>query len=377
MKRIAALLLAAACGGSRPDTAAGPSSDSLVLERRIAPDESSEHPFGYIQVVLPVGERMYLTQWQERAILAYDSAGRFVRAIGRAGSAPGEFRSIWWVGMIADTLWVTDPLQDRITAFDSSGALLTVQTVTVQLPGWPRKGLSRGLTSDGIVVEGSWSFDELHADAIPSMIPVAISDRSGSRVRIIDRVDRGRQSFGIFTADGAGLIGEQPFADTPTIVPDPQGRGFALLRREVAEAGPTLSVAAYGAAAESLFARTLKPRREPLTDPVFDSVANGILQRAPRRDPSAFFRPDFVPVSGNAIFAADGALWVQLGRRETQEWAVLEANGECRARLSLGFPGRLEAADGWRIWVVETDSLDVPSVVRYRVVPRVPADTGC
>lgn len=377
MKRVAALLLASACGGARPDIAAGPSSDSLVLERRIASDESSDHPFGYIQSVLPVGERIYLSQWQERAILAYDSAGQFVRAIGRAGSAPGEFRSVWWVGMIADTLWVADPLQDRITAFDSGGALLSVQTVTVQVPGWPRKGLSRGLTSAGIVVEGSWSFDELHADAIPSMIPVAISDRNGSRVRIIDRVDRGRESFGVFTSDGAGLIGQQPFADTPTILPDPRGRGFAIVRREVTGSGPTLSVATYGAAAETLFARMLQPRREPLTDPVFDSVANEILQRAPRRDPSAFFRPDFVPASGNAIFAADGALWVQLGRRESPEWAVLEPNGECRARVTLKFAGRLEAVDGWRIWVVETDSLDVPSVVRYRVVPRMPADTGC
>jgi hypothetical protein len=209
------------------------------------------------------------------------------------------------------------------------------------------------------------------------MIPVAISDRNGSRVRIIDRVDRGRESFGVFTSDGAGLIGQQPFADTPTILPDPRGRGFAIVRREVTGSGPTLSVATYGAAAETLFARMLQPRREPLTDPVFDSVANEILQRAPRRDPSAFFRPDFVPASGNAIFAADGALWVQLGRRESPEWAVLEPNGECRARVTLKFAGRLEAVDGWRIWVVETDSLDVPSVVRYRVVPRMPADTGC
>lgn len=377
MKRIAALLLAAACGGSRPDAAAGPSADSLILERRIASDESGDHPFSYIGRVVLAGDRVYLTQWGERSVLAFDTAGRFLRRIGRDGAAPGEFRIISWVGVIGDTLWVIDYAQDRLTAFDSVGVLLAVQTAPVQVPGWPRKGFHLGLTQTGVLAEGAASVDALYSGAVPSIVPLVIAGRDGTTRRIVDRLDRSRLAFGVAGPDGAGLLGYQPFADSPVIVADGRGRGFGVIRREVADAGPTAAIVLYNTMAETLYARGLRPRPEPLTDPVFDSAASEVLRNAPRDDPSVLYRPTFLPAAGQAHFANDGALWIQLGRGEVQEWAVLEPNGECRARLTLRFPGRLEAADGWRIWVVETDSLDVPSVVRYRVVPRVPADTGC
>lgn len=52
----------------------------------------------------------------------FDGSGRLVRAVGRRGSGPGEFRSPSWVGQCAaDSIFVWDPMLGRVTVLDSAG----------------------------------------------------------------------------------------------------------------------------------------------------------------------------------------------------------------------------------------------------------------
>ncbi len=247
-----------------------------------------------------------------------------------------------------DTLWVSDPAQDRLTALDTAGGVLVARSVRVDFTGWPRKALVRAVVSGGLVAEGDWSYDALASGALPALVPVGVASRAADANRVLDRLDRSGEAFAILDGSGAGLVGRQPFGDTPVLVLDGFGRGFAILHREVADTGPTLRVTVLAATGETLFTRALNPRRVQLTDQAFDSAANDLLARAPRRDASVFRRPRFRPASGQAFFARDGALWVNLARaalRGEQEWAVLEADGSCRGRRPTPAADRRQPPD--------------------------------
>lgn len=65
--------------------------------------------------------------WQVRF---YDAGGQFQNATGRNGRGPGEFLTPSWLGHGgADTLFVWDAAQRRLTVLDGTGTLLTTQKV--------------------------------------------------------------------------------------------------------------------------------------------------------------------------------------------------------------------------------------------------------
>ncbi len=71
----------------------------------------------------PAGQ-IYVAQDMEKLIRVYDVRGKFVREIGREGLGPGEFQSVTTLGWKADSLWVVDWEQSRISFFDNAGAHL-------------------------------------------------------------------------------------------------------------------------------------------------------------------------------------------------------------------------------------------------------------
>ena len=56
----------------------------------------------------------------------FDPGGKLSKTVGRGGQGPGEFRVAYWLGQCAkDTLFVWDPPQQRMTAFDAAGNVVT------------------------------------------------------------------------------------------------------------------------------------------------------------------------------------------------------------------------------------------------------------
>lgn len=68
--------------------------------------------------------RLYVLERQAQEIRVFDSAGKFVRTIGRKGAGPGEFLEA--IGMDWDRaggLWVVDQRNARYSVFDTAGRL--------------------------------------------------------------------------------------------------------------------------------------------------------------------------------------------------------------------------------------------------------------
>lgn len=93
---------------------------------RIAPGDSGAATLvnpGFSAVVDPAG-RTYVADDGPARIKVFDSTGRYVRAIGRDGEGPGEYRAPF-LAMHGNYLIVHDPQLRRVTVFDTAGSVTT------------------------------------------------------------------------------------------------------------------------------------------------------------------------------------------------------------------------------------------------------------
>jgi 6-bladed beta-propeller len=149
------LLACAACGESRADDAARaitrrdsagiaiveiPASvlASLPVERVAAEpafkvgvvEGRDEEMFGMVTdaLLMPDGA-VAIADAQQLRVLIFEPDGTFRQAVGGEGSGPGEFRQIYGISLIGDTLFVPDLGNDRIQAFAADGTLLDSRTI--------------------------------------------------------------------------------------------------------------------------------------------------------------------------------------------------------------------------------------------------------
>jgi 6-bladed beta-propeller len=201
------LIAFAACGGSagrastvRIDTLAN---GAVVVHNparglwdsasawRIVPDlaigraeGSGPDTFGQVgAIAVDRAGRIYVLDSQAQEIRVFESAGSYVRTIGRKGGGPGEFQGA--VGMAFDPvgrLWVVDGRANRLTVFDSAGAVVA----THARPGFgPFGGWIGGFTRDGMLYdETTIMSEEVSADGVHrvghSVRSIVVYDTSGT-----------------------------------------------------------------------------------------------------------------------------------------------------------------------------------------------------
>ncbi len=77
-----------------------------------------------VKQVVPYGDdSVFVTDAEITSVLAFDGHGTLVRQIGRPGQGPGEFGFITAIGLVGDTLWVTDLRRRLIHFFTRDGAV--------------------------------------------------------------------------------------------------------------------------------------------------------------------------------------------------------------------------------------------------------------
>ncbi len=93
-----------------------------VSETPIVTIESPAWDFTLIaQVVLVDGARIAVADNGSASIVVFDSLGRRLRSMGRKGGGPGEFRSLWDVSRIGDSLAGFDGGSGAWQVFDPAG----------------------------------------------------------------------------------------------------------------------------------------------------------------------------------------------------------------------------------------------------------------
>ncbi len=142
------------------------------------------------------------------ALRFFGPDGRFVRAVGRQGSGPGEFEYIRVVYRCSDSLFVEDIVARRVTVYTLDGAL--ARTMTTSEFGGGTEAYRSACNADGLFVHHAWGqFDSSRRGRHRDSVAVWLAMANGERRAELDSV--GGQDYVAF-GDGTarGLLRRTP-----------------------------------------------------------------------------------------------------------------------------------------------------------------------
>jgi hypothetical protein len=307
-----------------------------------------------------------------------------VRALGRRGDGPGEFRKVGAITVL---------LGDSLVTFDAALRRLSL---------WhPDAGFVRSIPLTGETAEDSWPADAwLWRDSLVVVLQLSLTPRAsvarGTGVHrwpmraLLSLRNKSGQVLrrspvfdGMYTGLYATGDTRLPFSNQP----------FTAVSRERVYFGSGVQFSLSYLNRDFVWEGDVRwpAQQETLTAAEVDQVrseARALVatRMSPERLRDAFamnFAPEILPTErpaiGRVIVAPDRRLWVErfeptrLGSRLQKpgaRWTILTSDGDPVARLTLPALARLEAVRGTRVAVVLRDSLDVQTVALYELRQR-------
>jgi hypothetical protein len=399
-------MVSVACRGAQDAITMGEEWQAVPVTRIGSIDDPEQGLTKIGQIVIGPDGLFYVSQPLDRNIRVYDARGALRRVIGREGEGPGELKGIGSIGLLHDTLYVSDDQLLRVSFFTLDGVFLTSRS-------W-RTGQGRardhGTSSSGPpdVMYLPTPPQALSADGTALVVPhiayrastgrgpgVRTSSfripalRIGSQSQVIDTLawEQHTGANVVMARGGAEFFFPARIFDSPLLKLMPDGSGVVVVDRRAATGreGSTFRVSATRRTGDTIFSREFAYRPVPTTSEVIRSV----LERTPiyqNPGPSASVSPPGVPEREDALRNADlvpsmlppvtyltvgqdRSIWL---RREevsgdSAVWNVLDPSGKAVGTLRLPSRQTVVAAKDDVVAAVELDDLDVPYVIRYRL----------
>jgi hypothetical protein len=363
------LLLLIACDDAT-STSDTEHNGKLTAETRIDGWENDLVPIG--DVAVSEDGTIILTQPQDGVLRFFDDQGNPVAQFGGRGDGPGEFGRLARLGWLADTLWVFDTTNRRITFISPSRTLVRV-TDPIPFGGTPPPGAEGQVPSfftaipEGMAPDGS-----------------LIASLDVSEPQIVPEPFQNRLSLGKIRSDGVveevlaimpPIEGAMPFVNRRVYGVSPMGDrvAYAMAAFDGEDAG-TFQVTAIHVGGDTIFSRRypFDPERVPAS--VRDSAQAARRESlraldAVRRPSSAEGEPfEFYLALEALLVGTDGTIWIRKRAVPSgRPFLALEPTGEVIGTIVLPAGSRIGAATRDGIWAIEPDSVGVESVVRYKV----------
>lgn len=307
-----------------------------------------------------------------KEIVVFDTAGRRLRAFGREGAGPGEFRSLAGLWHAApDSLFAYDQALSRITLLSTRGR------VHATLPVPPGAGEGFPVVRDRAP---GGSYAVLYVLGYGVGAESGVSDDSVTFARL-DPGGREPAPLGRFLHSQSYV---ESGANDLSVTGLPFGRAdhFALggsgyylgranpFRIDGFDEGGRLRVSIRPALAPR---RVTAEDRARVERELAGSDDPGARREAARRI-AAMPIPETMPALGRLVVGRDGDLWVQdypADEEAAARWTVFGPGGEPRGRVVV--PPRFEVKEVGSDYVlgVRKDEMDVERVEMYRLEPRV------
>lgn len=365
-----------------PDAAELANAPTIQLQEMGRIDgNASENSFSHISAIaVSLAGDLYVADQSSSTITVYDSAGRPLRSIGRAGDGPGELRSPSRMTIGGDTLFVVD--LRGLNRFLLHGQFL--DRILIQNPPY-LEGMGRGLlypqslhaTVHGLLVSflpRSAATDEIVRDTTTIHILDPVTGISGPA--IASMVSSDRIPIGPATSSGPW------FAVFPHYTASSAGTIFITH-----EDGAHVNAIPAGSPGEIHRIRIGADRRRVTSQDVTsaqDRTVDAIrtLGRVPANAEEWEARlrslphAEYWPIVGRMLAGPEGELLVERpdlnpehgALRSTTVWSLLNADASIVGHISLG-PGitPMAVVDATLI-AISRDDLDVPSVLLYEMV---------
>jgi hypothetical protein len=327
---------------------------------------------------------MFVLQPQDNEVAVFGPDGSAKASLGRPGDGPGEFRALSQAGWLGDTLWVSDARLRRITYLSSSGQLLGTRSVTggqassLHLPAMPQviaRGGQNGLAT------ATASADHIESGRVRYLPLLLFNLADGSIVAEAGRIATANRMIALRYPNGGGMFGPQPFSDGPLAAPLRDGSGFVVVDRSAAtRAGRNAyHVTLLSALGDTIWRRSFDYAARSMDSSIVDERRSGFVtflarrlgneQQAARQVSEALFVPRFAPPVTALVAGRDGTIWLRREEHRTSvTWDVLGPNGRRLGSVTARPDLQIMEADLGSVWGDVRDALDVPSVVRYRLI---------
>lgn len=389
-----ALVLGAGCGDApAPEAHAGALATDYRLEEmgRLVPGDSVLLT-GILDVAVAPGGGLLVVDSRLEGILRLDDDGRYVAMLGGRGEGPGEFQGLRKAGAWNDTIWAVDVALRRVTLFTAAGEVLeTVRPLAArELPDRSVGASPLGMVDRSVLVAGNLFGPD---SAIFLAVPLGEGDPSE-----LLRLDMGERFWSPQLPGEEGgtssvhqplapydLVGLGPAGLVHVRRPEPAGPEEGVYRVSWIEPGSggwTASVAYEPRPLEEAHVRAVLDDWAASSFGRLFTRISGLPEGGARRAArEALVLPEYLPpipnagggVTDRAIQpGAEGTVWVR-----RQSGVVADSTVSWDRVTAAGRTGRLTVpADVRPVLFLEEamigavrDELDVPSLVRYSLVP--------
>lgn len=308
----------------------------------------------------------------------FDHDGKPIGTFGREGSGPGEFSRIETMGWRADTIWVFDVIQQRISYISADGELLRTESMprglraADQVAEPPLGGLAIpvGLGPDQIsYVSFALPLGPAQPPPFDDSLLISRMLSDGTLDRFVSQAPRGRVS--VTTATGSASL---PFPVRGFVAVSPTAERFveAFAPLEGTDGG-IVKVAMRDGDGVQLWAHGFPVALVPLPKEVADSAVAARLEELQDPDLRRAFRDEYQPPAHyppieDLVLGSDGTLWiVGVADRGFRHHLAVDSSGGLIGRVLVPRDGRVRAGNRGSIWVIEHDEFNVESLVRYSV----------
>ncbi|MEK9502584.1 NHL repeat-containing protein [Gaopeijia maritima] len=352
------------------------------LEFTVGSIDGTDGPaFGDVGEVrsLPGGD-VLVTESRSQTVGVYDRSGRTLARMGGRGDGPGEFRFLHVAGVAGDTLWIWDPIPQRLTPLSRSGRVWPVVTFEHELADRP--GDLRRLADGGFVARTRFQpldpLDPKYAESKvwTDSLVLRRLDAEGleiDTIAIAAAEQLLREIWPSPTGEGDGRpVGAMlPFGTQAHWAIDSIGNSVVvdgtsgqMVLRDVR--GSIRTVVRFASPPRPLPEAEVERLRRSRLDDVESSPFRPMVERVFSKEllPTAF------PRVGGLLVGESGTIWVAQYAtfpEEVTEWTAFAPDGEPLGRLSL--PARFQAREFGEAYVLgaHTDEFGVQRVQRYRL----------
>jgi len=323
---------------------------------------------------------VYVSQPQLAEVTVFAPTGAYSHTVGRRGRGPGEFQNPGAVRFLADTLTVLE-FGTGISLLSPDGEYYDrVSFMLDAPPGRPFPMAPIALLADGNV--GCFSplspSTVLLSEGIDSQFWIkATRDGVVLDTLISQPVDG---AYALVEVPGARkLTLNHPLAWNDLNAVPPDGSQFVAVDRSSGfdSPQPVFRVYRIDLAGDTTHAREFRYPPVPLTSEEKVRISEGIAQRQAEGSNMSVARlaeivedeirwPPHLPPVSRVVVGADGAIWLQREPvpGDSVRWDILAPNLEPRGHVFLPTSFDVKRVSGESVWGVQTDEMDVPSILR-------------
>lgn len=425
---IALIVSTSACNtmGSASDGSDVDALPAYALEEELRIGDVDDPDLGFSQIGQVDVDRdgnVYVVERVDMQIRVFDRNGRPLRRIGRRGEGPGEFANLSTFGVVGDTVWASDSRLRRITLFDREGNIIGEVTaagapIETSSPGFTVTIRPYAMRADGLFTSSpslGFGGGTPPAGGPPVRAPRLLFNASGEvvdtlgwwEIEVPDFTVR-REPREMIKAGDREIRRPEPPVDTPLRM-DIDGDSVVIDRTRAVNADDAhFTITRTSATGDTVYHRRYTYRPRPYEGAALDTIVAGmargggsggrggavaiggagvmivaagaptspeptspeelrVMERAIR---DALVMPPHQPPVTLQRSGRDEGVWL---RREedgaaNHRWLMLDPDGRPVGELVAPRGLTFAWSSGDEVWAIDRDELDVPWLVRYRLV---------